>query len=63
MSLQDVRISDSGECARVLFDNGSELTLVRNSFCIERAYPRVPISYVVCGVGGIVKYYTAGKDG
>ena len=43
MSLQDVPIdSKSGEVARVLFDNGSQMTLVRNSFCFEHGYPRVP---------------------
>ena len=63
MSLQDVKINENGECTRVLFNNGSELTLVRNSFCFEQDYPRVPMSYSILGVGGVVKDYTAGLDG
>ena len=39
------------------------MTLVRNSFCFEHGYPRVPQSYSIYGVGGQVNHYVAGEDG
>ena len=64
MSLQDVVVDKaSRKEARVLFDNGSQMTLVKNSFCIEQGYPCQPQSYSIIGVRGNVQHYNAGEDG
>ena len=43
---------------RVLFDNGSEVTLVRNAFAKKAGYKWQPATYTLAGVGGQAQTYT-----
>ena len=49
--------------ARTLFDGGSQLTLVNNSFAREQNFGKKGASYSRQGIGGNVIHYQSGKDG
>ena len=47
----------------VLFDNGSEVTLVRNDFCIQAGFKLQPATYTLAGVGGQAQTNSATNGG
>ena len=65
MSLQDVRVDElnTNSTGRTLFDGGSQLTLVNNSFAREQKFGKINASYSLQGIGGTVNHYQSGKDG
>ena len=63
MYLQDVCVDqETGETARVLFDGGSQLTLVSNDFATSHGYTSKPEDYFIQGIGGTIEVYKAGID-
>ena len=62
MCLQDVHINRN-TIAHVLFDNGSKITLIRESFAQDNSLPFEAASYTLAGVGGQAVTYHAGKNG
>ena len=65
MSLQDVRVDElnTNSTGRTLFDGGSQLTLVNNTFAREQKFGKINASYSLQGIGGTVNHYQSGKDG
>ena len=49
--------------ARTLFDGGSQLTLVNNSFAREQNFSKINATYSMQGIGGTINHYQSGKDG
>ena len=48
---------------RVLFDNGSEVTLVRNAFAMKARFKWQPATYTLAGVGRQAQSYSATNGG
>ena len=64
MSLKDVVVDKaSWKAACVLFNNRSQMTLARNSFCRKQGFPYKCQDYSIIGVRGDAQHYTAGIDG
>ena len=57
MSLQDVPVHKSSIKARVMFDKGSEITLVSDSFARKNNLPYEPATYTLAGIGGKATTY------
>ena len=51
MSLQDIPITNSNRKARVMFDNGSEITLVSSNFARKNNLPFEQATYTLAGIG------------
>ena len=62
MCLQDIPINQSTK-AHVMFDNGSELTLVSSFFAKRNNLPYEDTTYTLAGVGGTATTYNAGEGG
>ena len=62
MSMQDILVLKSSTTL-VLFDNGSELTLVSKFFAQRNNLPYKEATYTLAGVGGAAKTYHTGKGG
>ena len=62
MSLQDIPIKNSSIKARVMFDNGSEITLVSSFFTKKNNLPFEEATYTLVGVGSKATTYNSGED-
>ena len=65
MSVQDVPVQSmffQAE-ARVLFDNGSEISLARNEFCQSQGFSYETVNYGLVGVGGNIEEYSSSNGG
>ena len=62
MCLQDIPINSSTK-ACVMFDNGSELTLVSSYFAKKNKLPYEEATYTLVGVGGAATTYSSEEDG
>ena len=62
MCLQDIPLNSNVK-AHVMFDNGSELTLVSSIFTKRNNLPFEEATYTLAGVGGQDITYKAGEDG
>ena len=51
MSLQDIPIKNSSIKARVMFDNGSKITLVSSIFAKKNNLPFEEATYKLAGIG------------
>ena len=63
MSLQDIPIKNSSSKARVMFDNGSEITLVSSFFTKKNNLPFEEATYTLAGVGSKAITYNSGENG
>ena len=63
MSLQDVPVHNSSIKARVMFDNGSEITLVSNSFARKNNLTYEPATYTLAGIGSKATTYDSNNNG
>ena len=63
MSLQDIPIKTSSSKARVMFDNGSEITLVSSFFAKKNNLPFKEATYTLAGVGSKATTYNSGENG
>ena len=61
MSLQDIPVSNSNSKAHVIFDNGSEITLVSNHFARKNNLPFEQATYTLAGIGSNATTYDNGK--
>ena len=61
MSLQDIPVHNSNNKARVMFDNGSEITLVSNFFTKKNNLPFEEATYTLAGIGSNPTTYNNGK--
>ena len=55
MSLQDIPIKNSSHKACVMFDNGSEITLVSSVFTKRNNLPYKEATYTIVGIGSKAK--------
>ena len=62
MSLQDIPINQATETC-VMFDNGSELTLVSSFFTKKNKFPYKEATYTLSGVGTSATTYKDGEGG
>ena len=63
MSLQDVPVKDSPTKARIMFDNGSKLTLVSSFFAKKNNFSYEEATYTISGVGGAETTFNSGNKG
>merc|ERR1712030_118928 len=63
MSLQDVPVHNSTIKARVMFDNGSEITLVSNFFARKNNLPYERATYTLAGIGSKATTYDSNDNG
>ena len=63
MSLQDIPVCNSSIKARVMFDNGSEITLVSNSFAKKNNLPFERATYTMAAMGSKPTTYDSSKNG
>ena len=63
MSLQDVPVHNSSIKAPVMFDNGSEITLVSNSFARKNNLPYEPATYTLARIGSKATTYDSNNNG
>merc|ERR1712030_315117 len=63
MSLQDVPVHNSTIKARVMFDNGSEITLVSNFFARKNNLPYEQATYTLAGLGSEATTYDSNDNG
>ena len=61
MSLQDIPVHNSNNEAQVMFDNGSEITLVTNVFAKTNNLPFEEASYTLTGIGSSPTMYNDGR--
>ena len=60
--MQDIEIKHGSQgviTVCVLFNNGSEVTLVRNKLCKRARFKFQPATYTLVGVGGKAQTFTA----
>merc|ERR1712030_7211 len=63
MSLQDVPVHNSTIKARVMFDNGSEITLVSNFFAKKNNLPYEQATYTLAGLGSEATTFDSNNNG
>ena len=63
MSLQDIPIKNSSSKAPVMFNNGSEITLVSSFFTKRNNLPFKEATYTLAGVGSKATTYNSGENG
>ena len=61
MSLQDIPLHKSRSLAQVMFDNGSEVTLVSSIFAKKNRLPYEEASYTLAGIGSSPTSYSNGR--
>ena len=61
MSLQDIPLHNSNNMARVMFDNGSEITLVSSVFAKKNNLLYEEASYTLAGIGSSPTTYNNGR--
>ena len=62
MSLQDIPIKNSSSKAQVMFDNGSEITLVSRFFITRNNLPFEEATYTLAGVGSKATTFNSGDN-
>ena len=63
MSLQDIPVKNSSNKARVMFDNGSKITLVSSFFAKKNNLPLEEATYTLAGVCSKATTYNSGENG
>ena len=63
MSLQDVPVHKSSAKACVMFDNGSEITLVSNFFARKNNLPYEQATYTLAVIGSKATSYDSNNNG
>ena len=63
MSLQDVPVHNYSVMAGVMFDNGSEITLVSNFFARKNNLPYEWATYTLAGIGSKATTYNSNNNG
>ena len=63
MSLQDIPIKNSSHKACVIFDNGSEITLVSSIFAKGNNLPYKEATYTLEGIGSKATTYNSNEKG
>ena len=63
MSLQDIPVHNSSTEACVMFDNGSEITLVSNYFARKNNLPYERATYTMAAIGSKPKTYDSNNNG
>ena len=66
MSMQDIEVRQGPKeviTIQVLFDNGCEVKLVRNDFCLKAGFKLQQATYTLAGVGGKAQTFSANNGG
>ena len=61
MSLQDIPLHKSRSLAQLIFNNGSEVTLVSSIFAKKNHLPQEEASYTLAGIGSSPTSYSNGR--
>ena len=61
MSLRTIPLHNSNNMAQVMFDNGSEITLVSSVFATKNNVPYEEASYTLAGIGSSPTMYNNGR--